>query len=481
MPMNWVEAIERVLGDNKIPMHYEVIAREIIRKRYRQAPPKTGPEFTVNFELNKKENRARFMSLDKGIYMLVGTPRESSALYPCDSKYKHVSDSIIFPNDISPLDKKLLYNELLYNVRLLDLIVNFRLPLVKGEVCFADIIDKLEGIEFSNKKKSRPKSVDDALLREKLEELNAKIEKLQNENNSPENQDLATLMEHAEKIKSLLDNPGKVVVLGEFVESKSKPKVVIYYKNIQDLYDIGWKDVMAGVFIHEMFHAWNYFRAGKMSRSVMAIDEPMVEFETLYFLKELKVFTDLQSHPLKDNVSSVSEKMKDMVQEKQKSTGDVAAYGFGYYLLNDMKDYDYESRHWIETYSEKSDSINIKDLSVDSAIDALIPIYPFKSEKDVMNWFREIIFDGYMTSVTAGKSAATKTGLPVSLRDLVLACIKKIGHKCFEAKELYAFAPIFEVCVVVPGNLEDALKHQLEELVKEDVLETLSHDCYCVK
>ena len=169
--MKWVEAIEMVLKENGIPMNYEVIAREIFRKGYKE---KDAP-FTVNPLLNNEENRARFMSLDEGIYMLVGTPRTSSALYPCDSKYKHVSDSIIFPNDISPFDKKLLYNELLYNVRLLDLIVNFRLPLVKGEVCFADIIDKLEGIEFSNKEKSRPKSVDDALLKEKLKELNAKI------------------------------------------------------------------------------------------------------------------------------------------------------------------------------------------------------------------------------------------------------------------------------------------------------------------
>lgn len=33
----------------------------------------------------------------------------------------------------------------------------------------------------------------------------------------------------------------------------------------------------------------------------------------------------------------------------------------------------------------------------------------------------------------------------------------------------------------MPGNLEDALKQQLDELVKEDVLEALSHDCYVVK
>jgi hypothetical protein len=197
----------------------------------------------------------------------------------------------------------------------------------------------------------------------------------------------------------------------------------------------------------------------------------MVEFETLYFLKELEVYTGSKI------VLSARVNRELRVEDKQLAIGDVAAYGFGYYLFKELIKMDGESIKWIEAYSKKSASIK----KVKKVEDALIPIYPFMLEAEVMQWFKKIIFDRYTTSVTAGKSAATKTGLPVSLRDLVLACIKTIGRKCFEAKELYAFAPIFEVCVAVPGNLEDALKQQLEELVKEGVLEALSHDCYCVK
>ena len=83
--------------------------------------------------------------------------------------------------------------------------------------------------------------------------------------------------------------------------------------------------------------------------------------------------------------------------------------------------------------------------------------------------------------MTAGKSTA-KVHLHTSLRDLVLACIETIGRKCFEAKELYAFAPIFnKVCVPQCDNLEYELKQQLEELVKDGVLDALPGDCYSVK
>ena len=408
--MKWVEAIERVLKENGIPMNYEVIAREIFRKGYKE---KDAP-FTVNPLLNKDENRARFMSLDEGNYMLVDTLHGSSALYAQgDPKYKHVSDFIKFPDNLSQSDKELLDKE-----RLLDLIVNFRLPLIKREVCFADIQGNLD-VEFCDKKKSCSQLVDAAILREKLEELRIHITELEaeieKERNNPENLDLKkNLLERmrsfAQKIEGYLDaHRDKVKVnvplLGEFVESEPKPKVVIYYNNIQDIYGSGWKEVMVGVFVHEMFHAWNYFNAVRMKSSVLAIEEPMVEFETLYFLKELAAFTSSQSLSLKGEVERVYEDRKCRVQNKQQSIGDVAAYGFGYYLFENLKDYDYESRHWIEAYSEKSDSINIKDLSVDNAIDALIPVYPFGLEKDVMKWFRNIIFYGYTSPVIAGKSA----------------------------------------------------------------------------
>lgn len=48
------------------------------------------------------------------------------------------------------------------------------------------------------------------------------------------------------------------------------------------------------------------------------------------------------------------------------------------------------------------------------AKEALIPVYPIISEKKVMERFREIMFEGYATPATAGKSAATKDGLDIS-------------------------------------------------------------------
>ena len=86
-----------------------------------------------------------------------------------------------------------------------------------------------------------------------------------------------------------------------------------------------------------------------------------------------------------------------------------------------------------------------------------------------------------MIPATIKKSAVAKVGLDVSLRDLVLACIKTMGRKDFKADELYVFKPIFEVCVPKCQNLESTLKQQLDKLVEEGCLEALAHDFYSVK
>ena len=488
--MDWDEAIRKVLDKKGSPMRAGEIVKEIIEQGYRIDYGNT-PEGTVG-TVSRTNEKGWFKIETRGLFSLVGTsapPPHSHkavggkipvAVRPCalyssdDPAYKKASSFIDSP--VPSQDEK----------DLLELIVNFQLGLVSEAVCFADILNDLE-VVFSDEDKKRDQDIDKDLLEEKLNELKKKIKKIERKAKQDQKDEalLAHMKSAAKTAQDLLDKASgdkvkfKVLRLGEFIPPKGdgldKPKVVIYYKNIESFcknYSERWK-VMAGVFVHEMFHAWNYFHAGG-KRSVLAIDEPMVEFETLYFLKELGAFTS------SEKVSRVSWKYECLVHDKQQSIGDVAAYGFGYYLFKNLIDDD--PRKWIKTYSEKSASINC-DSCVEKAEKALIPIYPFRSESedDVLKLFKKIIFNKRAIPATAERFDETKTGSHVSLRDLVLACIETIGRKCFDVQELYAFAPIFKACMPHCSDLEEALKQQLDELVKDRILEDLAHDCYCVK
>ena len=487
--MQWEEAIRKVLADEGKPMRILEISKKIIKNGYRIEYGNT-PDSSVGTYL--RDNPNLFKRVGWGVYTLADTSAtedidcedidcedidwedidwedidfgdtEVTPKKTVDSAYKKASDFIT--STVPSQDGK----------ELLELIVNF--SLAKGVVCFADILDKLE-VKFSDEDKKRDQTIDKALLEEKLEELKKHIKEA--EYNHQLWNLYGALFNKAERL--LADSGDKVVVsdplFGEFIpgrDGKDKPKVVIYYENIKRFYCEKWEFVAAGVFVHEMFHAWNYFEAEQKPRSVLAIDEPMVEFETLYFLKELETFAPSRSHHLKD----VSLEWENRVRNKQISIGDMAAYGFGYYLFKNLSKSD-DSIEWIETYSKKSASIKGSNELVKEVENTLIPIYPFKSEAKVMEWFRKIIFDRQTTYVTTGKSAV-KAGSHVSLRDLVLACIETIGRKCFDAQELYAFAPIFKVCVPQYQNLESALKQQLDELVNKGRLEALPHSCYSMK
>lgn len=493
--MEWDEAIRKVLAKKGSPMRAGEIVKEIIEQGYRIDYGNT-PDGTVGTVARENE-KGWFEIVTKGLFNLVGTsaptphPHKAAGgkvpgavrpndLYGSDNPaYKKASSFIDSP--VPSQDEK----------DLLELIVNFQLGLVGEDVCFADILNDLE-VVFSDEDKKRDQDIDKDLLEEKLKELKKKIKKIERKAKQDQKDEalLAHMKSAAETAQDLLDKASgdkvkfKVSRLGAFIPPKrdelDKPKVVIYYKNIESFceknYSERWK-VMAGVFVHEMFHAWNYFSAGQKQRSVLAIDEPMVEFETLYFLKELEAFTS------SEEVSLVSWKRECLVHDKQQSIGDVAAYGFGYYLFKNLSDN--ESKEWIETYSEKSAYIDGGDTSVKKAKSVLIPIYPFrpdfKAEAEVLKLFKKIIFDKRAIPASAEKFDETKTGSHVSLRDLVLACIETIGRKCFDAQELYAFAPIFKACMPHCSDLEEVLKQQLDELVKDRILEDLTHDCYCVK
>lgn len=450
--MAWIEAIIQVLTKEGRAMHYDEITRMIFANGYQPGTWSKKKATHVNSVLTT--NADLFRHLDCGYFELIDSSIDASSCTSyssSDPRYKRASD-FVDSTVLSNLEKDLL-----------ELIVNFRIPLtVNREVCFADILDKLE-IEILDEEKIRPQSVDAAILQKKLEEL---LKQKEGENLDE------TLLSYIKKLQRLLNQArdGKVklpsyTILGEFIPDKSNPKVVIYLKSIENsIPDVEsrWK-VMAGVFIHEMFHAWNYFNARQWLRSIMEIDEPMVEFETLYFLKELEAYT------ADNNVREVKSEIELQVKRKQQSIGDVAAYGFGYYLYKELskrrRDSIIKFRNWIEAYSKKSASINRSYPLVDKeVVPALNPVYPFKSENNVMQWFKKIIFGGRATDI--------------SLPKLVLACIEMIDRKCFGAEELYAFAPIFEVCVPECNDLESVLKQQLDELVKDGFLEVLSDGRY---
>lgn len=491
--MKWIEAITAVLAKAGTSMSFTDITDEVFAKGYRTK--RTKHSYQVVYS-RLYEETSLFKNLGSGYFELIGTSVTAPSshkkavggvgpvvVWPCtsyapsDPKYKPALDFVKGSSVLSPLE-----------MNLLELIVNFRLPLEKGEVCFADILDKLD-VEILEKEGIRPQSVDAGLLKKKLGELKEQIADMEAkaEHNNESGDKLSRMRSAAREAEKRLReaSDGKIEfeipLFGKFVSGnkESKPKVVIYLKSIEKSIrgiESRW-DVMAAVFVHEMFHAWNYFIAGGR-RSVLAIDEPMVEFATLYFLNKLEAFTKSQNHSLKDKVPTVRSNRADRVRNKQQSIGDVAAYGFGYYLFNNLSDDD--SIKWIETYSKKSASIS-RDPQVKKVEEALIPVYPFKSEAKVMKWFKKIIFSGQATLATTGKSTDSKVGLSVSLQDLVLACIKTIGRKCFDAQELYAYAPIFKLFVPECHNLEIALKQELDELVKEGHLDALPNDCYSVK
>jgi hypothetical protein len=223
--MNWIEAIEEVLKVYGGPMNYEVITKEIIKKGYKLAT--RDPKFTVNSQLTKKGNRNKVMSLGNGKYMLVDKCVKSCASYsPSDSNYKKASD-FIKSSELSKLDNEELV--------LLELIVNFRLPLEKGEVCFADILDKLE-VEISEEEKCYSQLIDKALLKKKLDELGLykfsynqikKYHYLQTYSSTSEKQ------KQIDEIESTMANNGLSLKLIPVVEKKSFNNMRSNLSNLQ--------------------------------------------------------------------------------------------------------------------------------------------------------------------------------------------------------------------------------------------------------
>lgn len=373
----------------------------------------------------------------------------------------------------------------------LDLVLNNPLPLSTKDFNLGEIISKYKDmVKFSKELKYNVYSIDKSSISARLEQLRKQREVLNKERSkawdryvrhgdmvSAEKSQL--LERELGEITSCIINAeellgraieGKIYVkediMGEFILSPY-PHVVLYYKNIQE----ASSDPVSGlvsVFVHEMFHAWNYFESGSQNRSVMEIDEAMVEFATLHYLNTLADSLKQSDVKLAVLMEQCAMWQKRSIRKKKDAVGSTAAYGFGLCLGENVSA---DAPLWIETYAGKSASLNPDDdPKVKEVMNALAPFYPFDKEDKVFKLFKGVIF--------AKEKTRSAGGTRISQTDVLKSCLDTMAKDEFTLEDVYVFEPIFKT--LYPGNmhLRDKLRQLLQKLVAQGDVIRVSSGCY---
>lgn len=361
---------------------------------------------------------------------------------------------------------------------LLQPIVDFRLPLGGLTFCIDDLKDSVK-VVFSDDRKLEPEDLSLADVIQSLEALKVQKENLEkqfkealeggrvgelDEIGAKLNK-VSSMIRSLEKVKSDLEKgiPPMRILFGEF--DPASQQVYIYYRNLEEerMYSDSAYGICA-VLVHEMFHAWNFLNCGGACSTVTEIDEPMVEFSTLYFLeKACEVNPDRM-------IERCLNWQKCQVRGKQSSSGITAAYGFGYYLNEKLRTGAPEERAlWINAYSTKSASIAETDTSVTRIRRSLNPAYPVEREDIVLSDFRKVIF-GVMAVTGASMSKIHASTPSFKQIDLLVACIRVLGKDDFNVRDMYAFKPVFETIYPDNHNIEAKIRQLLQFLVRDSRL-----------
>ena len=368
----------------------------------------------------------------------------------------------------------------------LDLVINNPMQLASKNLNLGELLSKVN-VELSSVRKSSTYSMDASAISARLAQLKKQHDIVYDEwdrlsHLNQRDEALGEKCQHLEsefgaiscsirKAEYLLKNAvgGKIDVqeniMGEFISSPY-PTVVLYYKNIQDA-SRGTVSGLVSVFVHEMFHAWNYFEAGCQDRSVMEIDEPMVEYATIHFLDSLAeslAKTDIKQAGI---ISDRADWQKRRVRHKKEAVGSTAAYGFGICLDEKIST---DAPLWLETYAGKSASLNPADSKVAKVMNSLAPFYPFDNEDKVFKSFKDVIFAKAKTR-SAGVTRISQT-------DILKSCLDTMSKDDFTLEDVYAFEPIFKT--LYPGNmhLRDKLRQLLQKLVAQGDVIRVSSGCY---
>lgn len=216
----------------------------------------------------------------------------------------------------------------------------------------------------------RTEQFDVEALKEQMQKLQKALDRL-----PEESRERWPLREQLRKLEDTISNGGivKSVLYGAFMP-EPEPTVILYMGNIRkDRHPDFARDA---TLVHELYHAWNFFSSECSRRTVPAIDEAIVEYETLCFLDRISKAKDvIEDSWVRDYFNDVFKWQLNAVKDKQLSIGLLAAYGFGAYIFeNDPQ------LELLRAYPPLSGKLSVSDPDVQEAVSLLTPIYPYDNE-----------------------------------------------------------------------------------------------------
>ena len=195
----------------------------------------------------------------------------------------------------------------------------------------------------------------------------------------------------ASSMDNAIENGGVVTTspLGEFIEKEKK--VNIYLDNVNKAASASVKDeyatresILISTFVHEMIHAWFFFARGEKVYAVREIEEAMVEFVTLYFLKKIS--------QVNKEFEPILNWAEQSVRQKQAVFGRLAANGYGYYLYSLLPNNEQQVLNLFIAYSKNSGLIKPSPF-VKHIIIMLDSLYPFEREEEVFECLQKLLLD----------------------------------------------------------------------------------------
>lgn len=332
---------------------------------------------------------------------------------------------------------------------LLEKVLNFSFQIGGTTICFNQIADRVDlDLNVPKDENTDMLSVEEIqkferIIQEsenRLESLHEKARKMEEllpeEKRSPRPKELQDIYDECSWVSDYLglwrdelyviqNSGGRITtpLLGSF--DAQNQKVYLYIENIEQASNPRTAALIT-TFIHETFHAWDYFSSSCKERTVREIDEPMVEFGTLLFLQEIAK-SDPAFEPIFDWAKST-------VHKKQDNTSSNAAYGFGYYLFSLIGSKEENTvQKLLEVYSRKSGSIIAFPKLIQQIKDLLYPCYPKKKENDVYEFFCRVLFAKAIRGQVWSKSGKTNivTDNDVLLFDDNVDAITLIEHEGF--------------------------------------------------